>query len=673
MYLSYENLMRLPAAERAELFQKVTVQHAGKFYNLELSALGQLILGEIPNRIEHLETTPVRSPWDRPIVLSLKGGVNGSVTFDGTQDVEMEVRLDTQSIGLDDIEGLPTILLGLTQQVEQLAGGSYSGEATKLAKPIKFVFKGDVNGEISQFDASSDVEVSLKFSEHMRKQLMNAFLGTVKMRAPDTSRVTYNGTIAVVEGGSDLPQSSGLLWNSTNADASHGGQFYQGAGTGRLWHRMKLDGEQSVWEEVWTARRFNPESKAGVNDALGVARSTADLKMPSKAALNRWDSKTKNAPTASGLYLELTSANGIREPLAGNEINRLMFAPGARVILQQNTDGETWTDSEFWHNRNFDPSLKADLSNPQFRTGVGIYPGKTGTVQNLLHVGWTAGKHRWKMDLEADASLTLNAYSADQKERHRLARFSSRLAGVGSVMEVLANRTVLGVGTTTAVYGFAGDKWGMFNTPNTIGWTDGTNPLTYISKHDRALIHNGAIEATDRVEGSRFYANWDAGAPGGMSCDNWFRSSGPSGWMNATYGGGWYMTNEKYIRAYNDKRVLAGGFSVSFKNINRGTVKVLDYRGPLRPVQFFNISEQNQDFGFDLNDLSQNYPEATEVRDGVSIVSVNAIGAILSAQANAIQTELGDTNTRVEQLESELADMRAQMAELHDLLDSLTK
>lgn len=36
---------------------------------------------------------------------------------------------------------------------------------------------------------------------------------------------------------------------------------------------------------------------------------------------------------------------------------------------------------------------------------------------------------------------------------------------------------------------------------------------------------------------------------------NWFRSTGETGWLNETYGGGWYMTDGTWIRAYANKSI----------------------------------------------------------------------------------------------------------------------
>ena len=40
-----------------------------------------------------------------------------------------------------------------------------------------------------------------------------------------------------------------------------------------------------------------------------------------------------------------------------------------------------------------------------------------------------------------------------------------------------------------------------------------------------------------------------------FKCDSWVRSTGATGWYNDTYGGGWYMTDNTYIRNYGSKQL----------------------------------------------------------------------------------------------------------------------
>ncbi|MEG1008040.1 MAG: shufflon system plasmid conjugative transfer pilus tip adhesin PilV [Bacteroides sp.] len=70
----------------------------------------------------------------------------------------------------------------------------------------------------------------------------------------------------------------------------------------------------------------------------------------------------------------------------------------------------------------------------------------------------------------------------------------------------------------------------------------------------------GAIRATDAVYGGRIFAGFDAGVPNSMSCSDWFRSSGPTGWFNQTYSGGIYMADSDQVRVYNNKVLYNDGF-----------------------------------------------------------------------------------------------------------------
>ncbi len=64
------------------------------------------------------------------------------------------------------------------------------------------------------------------------------------------------------------------------------------------------------------------------------------------------------------------------------------------------------------------------------------------------------------------------------------------------------------------------------------------------------------IWTSGTVTGSRFVAGYDDGAANSFSCNGWFRSGGPSGWFNGTYGGGIWMQNTTNVEIYNNKQLL---------------------------------------------------------------------------------------------------------------------
>ena len=63
---------------------------------------------------------------------------------------------------------------------------------------------------------------------------------------------------------------------------------------------------------------------------------------------------------------------------------------------------------------------------------------------------------------------------------------------------------------------------------------------------------------------------------GSVSATNWFRSTGGSGWYNASYGGGIYMSDSTWIRGYNGKNLYMDGSDIrsngvfSTNNTNNG-------------------------------------------------------------------------------------------------------
>lgn len=62
----------------------------------------------------------------------------------------------------------------------------------------------------------------------------------------------------------------------------------------------------------------------------------------------------------------------------------------------------------------------------------------------------------------------------------------------------------------------------------------------------------------------RIVSGFDGTRTGGISCSNWFASSGNTGWVNDTYGGGIYMTDSTFVKVYGNKSFWANnGIHVS--------------------------------------------------------------------------------------------------------------
>lgn len=91
---------------------------------------------------------------------------------------------------------------------------------------------------------------------------------------------------------------------------------------------------------------------------------------------------------------------------------------------------------------------------------------------------------------------------------------------------------------------------------------DGTEPI-YVRQYSgvfASLVRSATLldEAGNTsfpgaVAANRFYAGYDSGVANSISCSDWFRSNGNTGWYNSTYVGGIYMQDSTYVRVYNNK------------------------------------------------------------------------------------------------------------------------
>lgn len=88
-------------------------------------------------------------------------------------------------------------------------------------------------------------------------------------------------------------------------------------------------------------------------------------------------------------------------------------------------------------------------------------------------------------------------------------------------------------------------------------------------------FYMGTIRAdliATQVQARRVCAGHDPGIDNSISCSNWFRSSGNTGWYNTTYQGGWYMSDTSWIRAHNNVGIYTGGQIYSTNSIKMGNI-----------------------------------------------------------------------------------------------------
>lgn len=92
---------------------------------------------------------------------------------------------------------------------------------------------------------------------------------------------------------------------------------------------------------------------------------------------------------------------------------------------------------------------------------------------------------------------------------------------------------------------------------------DPTYTTTHYFRQDGAAYHSVALGVGREATNYGIFTNT-------IYASDWFRSEGNTGWLNQTYGGGWYMTDSTWIRAYNNKSIagynIQGSGKVSANN-----------------------------------------------------------------------------------------------------------
>lgn len=92
----------------------------------------------------------------------------------------------------------------------------------------------------------------------------------------------------------------------------------------------------------------------------------------------------------------------------------------------------------------------------------------------------------------------------------------------------------------------AGTQWHVWSTPSSTSMLSCFADNKYVQVHHHLQVGN--------YNNSSYALTADS-----FICNSWIRTTGDTGWYNESYGGGWYMIDSTYIRAYNGKMVYSSG------------------------------------------------------------------------------------------------------------------
>jgi hypothetical protein len=128
----------------------------------------------------------------------------------------------------------------------------------------------------------------------------------------------------------------------------------------------------------------------------------------------------------------------------------------------------------------------------------------------------------------------------------------------------------LGGWTNSGSYASAQGNKGYMLLGNTIG-----DAAIYLRSSTAGSVNIGAQDSNTLVVGngwvttSGYFAAGGTGLTEGISTNNWFRSTGNSGWYNASYGLGIFCQDATWVRTYNSANFLVTGAQVRAGNFSR--------------------------------------------------------------------------------------------------------
>lgn len=109
---------------------------------------------------------------------------------------------------------------------------------------------------------------------------------------------------------------------------------------------------------------------------------------------------------------------------------------------------------------------------------------------------------------------------------------------------------------------------------------DSSNYTEFINNYYWANVKISASSSTTTsptvhtLTATRVCAGHNPGIDNSISCSNWFRSSGNTGWYNTTYQGGWYMSDTSWIRAHNGVGIYTSGQIYSSSSIRMSNISL---------------------------------------------------------------------------------------------------
>ncbi len=188
-------------------------------------------------------------------------------------------------------------------------------------------------------------------------------------------------------------------------------------------------------------------------------------------------------------------------------------------------------------------SYNASVKNGSYNTFIGYNTGLSSTVRNR------ATAIGYKALVDKDDAIVLGATDA--------------YVGIGTTRPADALQVTRNWWDTSATDWGGGIKISG-NAPSISFWdTDHTaqNFMLHVNSDSMNFYVRPSAGGWNRMAWFDAAGNFNMGSVTAIDANSgWHRTYGDTGWYNGTYGGGWYMTDSNWVRAYNSKSVWSPSY-----------------------------------------------------------------------------------------------------------------
>jgi prepilin-type N-terminal cleavage/methylation domain-containing protein len=233
-------------------------------------------------------------------------------------------------------------------------------------------------------------------------------------------------------------------------------------------------------------------------------------------------------------------------------LEAIVVTEGGSTIPDQYADDAAERVTELGSAGGFTPAATPTTA----RGAGGSWSVNLGTFSVTPGAGHLAANLSYANSSDADKFL----HRAAEPGRPELNTMSTDLNMGANDITAVDKVTATGLVTAAAVQVAQGNSVRIG--ANTALYADSSNtairqPGSFYVQHmngSPAGLISGRVDSSDWV-----VAASGMSTPGAVYASNWLRTYGATGWYSETYGGGWYMTDPTWIRAYNGKNIYTPG------------------------------------------------------------------------------------------------------------------